>query len=225
MPKIVDHQQRRQALADAIVNLVAQGGLSSASVRNVATASGWSTGTVRHYFPTQADLKAFAADAIAHRLRHSVTDRVPANPHQLTRRELSTRLLETVLPFSEDQRTDYQLWIELMRFDTERPPEERSLIWSEQRWLCRNAVAIAAGIPRSSDNRQLFTELADARQERWAGYLHIYIDGLASHVMYMPHHVSIADAQKQLGDLISDMATSLGLVDVIDQKIEPESPS
>lgn len=224
MPRIVDHQQRRRDIADAIIPLVAAEGFAAASVRNVARAAGWSTGTVRHYFPSQKDLKDFAADAIIDRLRESILERLPADRTQFTRRELAIRLLETILPFTESQRVDYQLWLELMQYDAHRPQAERSLIWEEQRGLCRNVIAIAAGTPRGREVHELLAELPDPAQERWAGYLHTYIDGLASHVMYLPHLMPVNAAKTQLRDLISEMASSLTLTASIDKKMGPESP-
>lgn len=224
MPRIVDHQQRRQEIADAIIPLVAAEGFAAASVRNVARATGWSTGAVRHYFPTQNDLKSFAADAIIDRLRESILERLPTDRSQFTRRELGLCLLEAVLPLTESQRVDYQLWLELMQFDADRPRNERSLIWEEQRGLCRNVISIAAGHPRGRTVDELLEELADPDQERWAGYLHTYIDGLASHVMYLPHLMPVDAAKTQLRDLIDDMATSLGLTGSIDKKVGPEPP-
>ena len=44
MPKIVDHDERRLALADAVLALIAREGISAVTTRAVAEESGWSTG-------------------------------------------------------------------------------------------------------------------------------------------------------------------------------------
>lgn len=49
MPKIVDHRQRRAEIADAILAIVAENGVSGVTVRDVADRSGWSTGVLNHY--------------------------------------------------------------------------------------------------------------------------------------------------------------------------------
>ncbi|NLZ97477.1 MAG: TetR family transcriptional regulator, partial [Micrococcus sp.] len=50
MPKIVDHEQRRRELAQAIWSIIALRGLSAVTLRSVAAEAGVSMGTVQHYF-------------------------------------------------------------------------------------------------------------------------------------------------------------------------------
>lgn len=56
MPKIVDHVQRRQDLADAALALVASEGVSAVTTRGVAKKSGWTIGVINHYFKSRHDL-------------------------------------------------------------------------------------------------------------------------------------------------------------------------
>lgn len=54
MPKVVDHERRREDLARAVWAVVARAGVDGATVRAVATEAGWSIGALRYYFATQA---------------------------------------------------------------------------------------------------------------------------------------------------------------------------
>ncbi len=56
MPKIVDHDERRLALADAVLALIAREGISAVTTRAVAEESGWSTGVLNHYFGSRHEL-------------------------------------------------------------------------------------------------------------------------------------------------------------------------
>lgn len=56
MPKIVDHDQRRNEIADAVLRLIASGGTNSVTTRNAAEEAGWSAGTVNHYFDSRSHL-------------------------------------------------------------------------------------------------------------------------------------------------------------------------
>ncbi|MBJ8338622.1 TetR family transcriptional regulator C-terminal domain-containing protein [Antrihabitans sp. YC3-6] len=56
MPKIVDHDERRLALADAVLALIARDGIGAVTTRAVAEESGWSTGVLNHYFNSRHDL-------------------------------------------------------------------------------------------------------------------------------------------------------------------------
>ncbi|MFC9556835.1 TetR/AcrR family transcriptional regulator [Rhodococcus sp. NPDC056960] len=60
MPKIVDHRQRRAEIADAVLAIVAEGGVSGVTVRDVANRSGWSTGVLSHYVGGRDDLLQLA---------------------------------------------------------------------------------------------------------------------------------------------------------------------
>ena len=56
VPKIVDHDERRLALADAVLALIAREGISAVTTRAVAEESGWSTGVLNHYFGSRHEL-------------------------------------------------------------------------------------------------------------------------------------------------------------------------
>lgn len=53
MPKIVDHNQYRQALLDQCFDLFAEKGYSTITMRQIAAGLGVSTGTLYHYFPSK----------------------------------------------------------------------------------------------------------------------------------------------------------------------------
>lgn len=50
MPKIVDHDQRRRELAEAAWKVITEVGIDGATTREIARASGYSTGVLAHYF-------------------------------------------------------------------------------------------------------------------------------------------------------------------------------
>jgi AcrR family transcriptional regulator len=56
MPRIVNHDDRRRQICDALLDTVADAGLNGATIRAVADRSGWSTGVIGHYFRGRQDL-------------------------------------------------------------------------------------------------------------------------------------------------------------------------
>ncbi|MGI9007216.1 MAG: TetR/AcrR family transcriptional regulator [Streptosporangiaceae bacterium] len=60
MPKQVDHEARRLAIADAIFALIGRRGLAAVSLRDVAAQAGVSMGAVQHYFASKEDMLLFA---------------------------------------------------------------------------------------------------------------------------------------------------------------------
>lgn len=60
MPKRVDHEARRVAVADAIFAVIGSRGLEAVSLRDVAAQAGVSMGAVQHYFDSKEEMLLFA---------------------------------------------------------------------------------------------------------------------------------------------------------------------
>src|SRR5262245_17919424 len=108
MPKIVDHEERRRQLAEAVWRVIRREGVEAASIRTVAEESGWSTGALRHYFTTRSELLAFAM--------RLVTDRVTARVLTLATRadqprQAAERLLHEILPLDDERRAEAEVWL------------------------------------------------------------------------------------------------------------------
>jgi len=56
MPRIVNHDDRRRQICDALLDIVSESGITGATIRAVAERSGWSTGVIGHYFHGRQDL-------------------------------------------------------------------------------------------------------------------------------------------------------------------------
>ncbi len=64
MPKIVDHEARRAEITAVAVRLIADGGLEAATIREIASQSGYSKGVVEHYFDNKEELISAALGQI-----------------------------------------------------------------------------------------------------------------------------------------------------------------
>lgn len=102
MPKVVDHEERRRELAEAVWRIVRRDGIDHASVRAVAAESGWSSGSLRHYFPTQDALLGFAMELAYLRFlaRLEKIDTTAGN------REVLRALAHEMLAMDEDRRVE-----------------------------------------------------------------------------------------------------------------------
>lgn len=56
MPKIVDHEERRQEVAEAVLDIIAEGGVGAVTFRKVSKTTGWPVGAINHYFVNRRDL-------------------------------------------------------------------------------------------------------------------------------------------------------------------------
>ena len=60
----IDSESRRRELGEALWRVVVREGIDAASVRKVAAEAGVSAGSLRHLFPSQSELLAFAMQLI-----------------------------------------------------------------------------------------------------------------------------------------------------------------
>lgn len=107
MPKIVDHDARREELARAVWAVVRREGIEHASIRAVAAQAGCSPGALRHYFATRSELLAFALRVVADRIgaRLDALDR-DAEPRRVAR-----QILHELLPLDDERGAENEVWV------------------------------------------------------------------------------------------------------------------
>ncbi|MBN9178670.1 MAG: TetR/AcrR family transcriptional regulator [Microbacterium sp.] len=60
MPKIVDHDERREQIVDATWRLIHRGGFEKATMREIAAEAGFAHGALQRYFPNKESVLAAA---------------------------------------------------------------------------------------------------------------------------------------------------------------------
>jgi TetR/AcrR family transcriptional repressor of bet genes len=73
MPKIVDHAQRRDEIAQVACQVVARYGFEQATVARIARAAGYTTGMVAHYYESKQDIVLAALRLILRRIEERLT--------------------------------------------------------------------------------------------------------------------------------------------------------
>lgn len=175
MPRLIDHDERREQLAEATWRVILRDGVGGASVRTVAAEAGQSAGSLRHIFASQADLLVFALEL--------VVDRAAARVLRLPPLPTAVATVETVaaelIPLDRERRAEMEVYLAL--------------------FVAANANADLRG-PRNTAHQKLHeacrwmidlldngTDLApDADRELETDRLHALIDGLAAHLIYQP---------------------------------------
>jgi AcrR family transcriptional regulator len=105
MPKIVDHDQRRDEIALVACRVVADYGFDQATVVRIAREAGYTTGMVAHYFDTKQDIIIAALRLILRRIEERLTRPAgTAQPDLLL-------LLTEALPVDEQRYTECAFWI------------------------------------------------------------------------------------------------------------------
>lgn len=96
MPKIVDHEERRHRLAEAVWTLTLRDGLEGVTLRKVAVEAGVSMGQVQHYYATREDLVRDAIEravrALNARIEASIKATDPASAETMLRECLRAML-------------------------------------------------------------------------------------------------------------------------------------
>jgi AcrR family transcriptional regulator len=106
MPKRVDHQERREHIAAALMRVAATQGLESVSLRHVASEAGVTTGMVQHYFPSKDAMMQFAMDTASVGFEQRITAAVDALGERPSARDLVSAVLTTLMPTSDPGAAD-----------------------------------------------------------------------------------------------------------------------
>jgi AcrR family transcriptional regulator len=103
MPKIVDHERRRDEIALVACRVVAQHGFEQATIVRIARAAGCTTGMIAHYFDTKQDIIVAALRLILRRIEERLTQ-VDGAADLLT-------LLSEALPIDETRYMECAVWM------------------------------------------------------------------------------------------------------------------
>jgi TetR/AcrR family transcriptional repressor of bet genes len=104
VPKIVDHQQRRDEIALVACRAVARHGFEQATIVRIAREAGYTTGMVAHYFDTKQDIIIAALRLILQRIESRLTRPAAGSPPDLL------SLLTEALPIDPLRYTECAFW-------------------------------------------------------------------------------------------------------------------
>ena len=102
MPKIVDHEERRRAIAKAAVDAIAANGLSGVKLTDIARSAGVTTGSIAHYFPDKDAVLAAALEEVCAHLFLRADD---------LQRPLGFKDFAALLPIDEINRKEWKVWL------------------------------------------------------------------------------------------------------------------
>jgi AcrR family transcriptional regulator len=177
MPRHIDLDARKAQLAEAVWRVILDQGISAVSVRTVAAQAGLAVGSLRHVFPTRAQLMEFSAELMVQR----ATDRIQAVPAGGSPEAYALAVITELLPVQADSRAEFEVNLALLGESAALPGlvAIRDHAHQEIGRLCRRLVALVAG---SGTRRGGPPGGADQDARR----LHALIDGLAFHLLHRP---------------------------------------
>ncbi len=165
MPPRMDHDARRAELAQAVWQVVLAHGVGAVSVRTVAQEAGVAVGSLRHVFPTRAELLEFSAELIVRR----ATERVGAVPPSDDALEHALAVLEELLPLDATRRAEMDVNLALV---AEAPALPRLAAIRDE---AHAGIAVLCG--------QACERLGAPADALTVRRLHALLDGLALHLL------------------------------------------
>jgi AcrR family transcriptional regulator len=108
MPKIVDHDERRAHVGEAVWRVIATRGADAVTVREVALEAGVSPGILSHYFASRQQMLLHALQLSYRRASERLHDRIAAiaDPDEALR-----EALRSILPMTTEQAAEYRVWL------------------------------------------------------------------------------------------------------------------
>ncbi len=195
MPKIVDHDERRRVIVEALWRVVARDGAHEVSVRHVAAEAGMPKSSIGHYVGTMPQLLGLAVDQLV----QDNTDYVMSLDLFDLDVDTATEVLCTLVPVSERRRHMSGVWL-LLASQAGADAEFADV-------LHRLNASVAEGMSdllRAMKQQGLVDPSRDVDVE--VRRLHALIDGLALQCMTDPALRSEVDVRTILRDEVARLA-------------------
>ncbi|GAA2733992.1 TetR/AcrR family transcriptional regulator [Pedococcus aerophilus] len=203
MPKVVDHEQRRDEIADALWRVVLRDGVAAASVRTVSAEAGWSTGAIRHYFSSQDELMAFAMTTLGERAKARVQQRLDALDREQADLEALVEVLGEVLPLDAQRKAESEVWLALLA--SARTHEHLRALADDAH---RSLRGLCDGVVRHLAH----DAAADLDVVGETDRLHGLLDGLAVHGTMYPRQLPRTRLRAAVRAHLTDLAVRAGTV-------------
>ena len=195
MPKIVDHDERRRIIVEALWRVVARDGAHEVSVRHVAAEAGMPKSSIGHYVGTMPQLMGLAVDQLV----QENTDYLMSLDLLDLNADKSTEVLCTLVPVSERRRHMSGVWM-LLAAQAGADPEFAEV-------LHRLNASVAEGIGDLLRGLQQKGLVDSSREiDREVRRLHALIDGLALQCMTDPILRSETDVRAILRDEVARLS-------------------
>ncbi|QNG17563.1 TetR family transcriptional regulator [Rhodococcus triatomae] len=199
MPKLIDHDERQQLIAEAVWRVIVRDGVSAVSVREVAAEAGLSSGSLRHVFPSKSALVAYSMQLVHDRVRERIRTRLEITDP----RSRALAICEEMLPLDDRRRCEMEVNLALIA-ESPGHPDLRRIALDAHHALREGCFRVLTDLSRHG----LFDPERDVGAE--ALRLHALLDGLAMHLV--------------LGENDSPDAAAGALAAHLDSLAHPESP-
>lgn len=143
MPSRIDRDSRKAQLAEAVWRVIGARRIGAVSVRSVALQAGVVVGSLRHVFPTRAELLEFSAELMVKR----ATERIRAVPEVEDPQQYALQALRHLLPLEADSRAELEVNVALIAESPALPElvPIRDHAYRQLPEVCTRLVGLLAG--------------------------------------------------------------------------------
>ena len=185
MPKIVDHEERRRLIVEALWRVVSRDGAAAVSVRNVAAEAGMPKSSIGHYVGTMPQLLGLAIEQMVTFVRAQSADMDRATFDV----DKATDAMMTLVPTDAHRRQMSEVWLLLLSQRNAEP--ELAPILSDLNAQVLEGLTEGLTALRS---RGLVDPSRNLGRE--ARVLHALIDGLAVQCLTDPDSMPKSDVRE-----------------------------
>jgi AcrR family transcriptional regulator len=129
MPKIVDHAKRREEIAHFACQVVANHGFEQATVARIASAAGYTTGMVAHYYESKQDIILAALRLILRRIEERLTRERDSGDANLL------HVLSEALAIDDQRFTECAFWMSFWGQVSADKKLKRLNVWVHQEYM------------------------------------------------------------------------------------------
>lgn len=201
MPKIVDHDQRRKQIAEAVWAIVAFRGFEAVTLRSVAAEAGVSMGTVQHYFTNKEEMIYFACTQFVEQATSGADSLREQSNEPNAPRTIIRAIMQQTMPLTDEQRIGSAVWL---AFVSRAAVDDQLGEFIREAWNGLHRF-VGAQLRAAQEAGQVPTTLDTALE---AASLIALADGLASHLLvgqYSPA-MGIEAVDHRLEQLFTDPA-------------------
>ncbi|MDX2679983.1 TetR/AcrR family transcriptional regulator [Streptomyces soliscabiei] len=191
MPRQVDHEERREAISQAVWQVVSDSGLEGLTLRAVATAAGCTTGMVTHYFAGKKELLAHARTEMHRRM----AARIDTLPFGESARDALYIVAEQALPLDDERHLEAVVWSQFLLSTRNDPALLAEHTRSHASWIDRLTTLVTTACPDRLERAEL---------ENRVRSLVACLDGLALNAVTDPNAYP-PDLQRRVLDLQLDL--------------------
>lgn len=168
---------RKARLAEATWAVIVREGIGAVSVRTVATEAGMAVGSLRHLFPTQAELLEFSAELMVERASARITATIRGSDSI----EYAVAVIKEVLPLEVQTRREFEVNLALIAASPANPELTRIRNEAHER-LGELFVRIVMMLRAEYSDVELSEPTGE--ETTAARRLHALVDGIGLHLLH-----------------------------------------